>query len=150
MPQSLVRNYVHIVFSTKNREPLIDKTIAPELYAYMGGIARRLECKIVAAGGIADHVHLLCRVTQKIALMTFVQKIKANSSSWVKTKGENYLSFYWQDGYGAFSVSKSVVGQVIKYIDNQEEHHKKWGFQDEFRGLLEKHEIPYNERYVWD
>ncbi len=150
MPQSLVRNYVHIVFSTKHRQPMIDKVIAPELYAYMGGIARKLECKLISAGGIEDHVHLLCRVTQKIALMTLVQKVKANSSGWIKGKGVAYQNFYWQNGYGAFSVSQSGLEKVIKYIDNQEEHHKKRDFKGEYRGLLKKHEVEYDERYVWD
>lgn len=150
MPQSLVRNYVHIVFSTKHRQPTIDKGIAPELYSYMGGVAKNLECKLISAGGIEDHIHLLCRVTQKIALMTFVQKVKANSSRWMKYQGEAYENFFWQNGYGAFSVSQSGLERVMKYIDNQEEHHKKRDFKSEYRGLLDKHEIPYDERYMWD
>jgi len=150
MPQSLVRNYVHLVWSTKNRHPFIKKEIKAELHSYMGGICKRLECPSLAIGGVEDHVHILCMLSQKIALMDLVSKIKANSSRWMKTEGVDYSNFYWQNGYGAFSVNPSQIDRVIKYINNQEEHHRKKTFQEEYRLFLKKYKVAYDERYVWD
>ena len=150
MGQSLVKNYIHIVFSTKYREPLIQEAIEPELYAYLGGICSSLECQPIKIGGYTDHIHVLCLLSKKIALMKLVEELKSHSSKWIKTKGEAYRTFYWQNGYGAFSVYPSDVDVVIRYIANQKEHHRKTNFQDEYRAYLEKFMVEYDERYVWD
>ncbi len=150
MPQSLSKVYVHIVFSTKHRQPLIDDRLKPGLFAYLGGVCQAMECHPVRVGGHDDHVHILCTLSRKVALMDLLEEIKKRSSKWAKTQGEAYANFYWQDGYGAFSVSQFGVKKVVQYIENQAEHHSKQHFQDEFRGLLEKYEVEYDERYVWD
>ena len=150
MPQSLVKNYVHLIFSTKNREPFIDKNIQNELYAYIGGICKQLECYPYAIGGVEDHIHILCLLSKKIALVELLKTVKAKSSLWIKTKGKEYQCFYWQNGYGAFSVNPSEILLVKKYIDNQEEHHNKNTFKYELRYFLNKYDVPYDERYVWD
>lgn len=150
MPQSLVKNYVHLVFSTKHRQPFIDKNIQPELYAYIGGICKNHECYPYAIGGIEDHIHILCLLSKKLPLYKLLEVVKSNSSRWIKTKGKKYKDFYWQGGYGAFSVNPSEISIVKKYIDNQEERHKKISFKDEFRAFLKKYEVEYDEQYVWD
>ena len=150
MPQSLVKNYVHIVFSTKNRQPFIDQSIKEELHAYLGGTCKELGCPVLAVGGVEDHVHILCMLSRNMALSELIGKVKANSSKWIKTKGEQYANFYWQNGYGAFSVNPTETEVVIKYIQNQEEHHKKRTFQEEYRLFLKKYKVEYDERYVWD
>ena len=150
MPQSLVKNYLHIVFSTKYRQKLIDSAIEDELYMYLGGIANNLECIPIKIGGHQDHVHMLCLLSKNITLATLMSKLKANSSKWIKTKGEAYRNFYWQNGYAAFSVKASEVDVVIKYIARQKEHHSRKTFQDEFRAYMVSNKIEFDERYVWD
>ena len=150
MPQSLVRNYLHITFSTKHRVKTIDEQIQDELYKYLGGIFKNNECNPIIVGGHFDHVHILCLLSQKIALMKLIEEIKSHSSSWIKTIDERYSKFYWQNGYGAFSVNPSEIEVVRKYILGQAEHHKKISFQDEYRAFLKKYNVDYDERYVWD
>ena len=150
MGQSLVKNYIHLVFSTKYREPLIDEAIESELYAYLGGICNQLECQPIKIGGFTDHIHILCMLSKKTALMKLVEELKSHSSKWIKTKGENYRNFYWQGGYGAFSVNPAEMDVVVRYIENQKEHHRKKIFQEEYRGFLKKYKVEYDERYVWD
>jgi putative transposase len=150
MSQSLVKNYLHIVFSTKHRQPLIFPAIEPELHSYLGGICNNLECAPIKIGGYTDHVHVLCLLSKKIALIKLLEEIKSHSSKWVKTKDESLKNFYWQDGYGAFSVNPSEVDVVKSYIENQHEHHEKKTFQDEYRAFLKKYSVEYDERYVWD
>ena len=150
MPQSLVKNYMHITFSTKHRYPFIDEFIQNELYAYLGGICNELESSPIMIGGIADHVHILCLLSRKIALMKLVEELKTHSSKWIKKKGDKYSNFYWQNGYGGFSVNPTETDVVIKYIQNQEIHHKKRTFKNEFRAFLKKYDLEYDERYVWD
>ncbi len=150
MGQSLVKNYLHIVFSKKHRQPLIQQPIETELYSYLGGICNKLECQVIKIGGYTDHIHILCLLSKKITLVKLVEELKSHSSKWIKTKGEHYTNFYWQDGYGAFSVNPSQVEIVINYITNQKEHHRKKTFQDEYISILKKHQIEYDERYVWD
>jgi len=150
MGQSLVKNYLHLIFSTKNREPIIEKTIQPELYNYLGGVCNNLESYPVKIGGHDDHVHIFCMLSKKIALIKLMEELKSHSSKWIKTKGENFNNFYWQDGYGAFSVNPSEIQIVTDYITNQEEHHLKKTFQDEYRSFLKKYNVEYDERYVWD
>jgi putative transposase len=138
MSQSLVQNYIHLVFSTKYRQPLIHQPVEAELHAYLGGVCNNLDCQSIIVGGYTDHIHILCKLSKKIALMKLLEEVKSHSSKWIKTQGEVDKNFYWQDGYGAFSLSPSHVNQVITYIKN------------EFRVLLEKYEVEYDERYVWD
>ena len=150
MGQSLVQNYIHIVFSTKYRQPLIKPDVESELHAYLGGICNQLECQTIKVGGYTDHIHILCKLSKKIALMKLVEEVKSHSSKWVKTKGEQYSNFYWQNGYGAFSVNPSQVETVIAYIANQHQHHSKKNFQDEYRAILKKYQVEFDEKYVWD
>ena len=150
MAQSLSKVYVHITFSTKNRQHLIDDNLRTSLYEYIGGICKGIGCNPIKVGGHTDHVHVLCLLSRKIAQMKLIEEIKKRSSKWVKTKGKEHSSFYWQDGYGIFSVNPTELDVVINYIMNQAEHHKKLTFQDEFRTFLKKYQIGYDERYVWD
>jgi REP element-mobilizing transposase RayT len=150
MSQSLAKNCLHITFSTKFRKPLIIDSIEAELHAYLGGVCNNLECPPVKIGGYTDHVHILCVLSKKIALIELLEQLKKRSSKWLKTKDERLKDFYWQNGYGAFSVDGSNMDRVIKYIENQKEHHKKMTFQEEYRKLLKRYNIPFDERYVWD
>ena len=150
MGQSLVKNYIHIVFSTKHRIHMIDDAIENELYAYLGGICNNLECQVLKVGGYTNHIHILCLLSKKITLAKLLAEVKANSSRWMKTKGEKYQNFYWQDGYGAFSVRQSEVQVVSNYIANQKEHHNKRSFKDEYREVLKEHGVEFDEKYVWD
>ena len=150
MGQSLVKNYVHIVFSTKDREPLIYPPYEGELYTYLAGACQELRCPALKVGGYKDHVHMLCLLKQTLPLMTLVQKVKANSSKWMKAKSEHLHHFYWQDGYGAFSVSPREVDVVKDYIVNQHIHHRHQTFKEEYRKFLKKYNVEYDERYVWD
>ncbi len=150
MGQSLVKNYLHIVFSTKHREPLIIPSIETELYAYLAGICSHLECSPIKVGGYSNHVHILCLLSKKIALIQLLEELKSGSSKWIKSKDEQLKNFYWQGGYGAFSVNPAEIDTVIQYIANQHEHHAQLTFEDEYRAFLKKYQVGYDERYVWD
>jgi putative transposase len=151
MPQSLAQIYVHIVFSTKDRQPfLLDKSIREEMHKYLGGTCNGLDCPVLRVGGVADHVHILCRLARTISVANLVKELKRESSLWIKTRSTALSEFHWQNGYGAFSISPGHIGALREYIDNQEEHHRTVSFQDEFRGLLKKYGVEWDERYVWD
>ena len=151
MSQSLTQIYLHIVFSTKDRQAfLTDKKIRERTHAYLAGTCRNLDCPSLLVGGVEDHVHLLTRFSKKIAVVDFIAEIKRESSKWVKVQDSSLFSFYWQKGYGAFSISPAHVEDVKKYIAGQEEHHRHESFQDEFRRLCEKYGLEIDERYVWD
>jgi REP element-mobilizing transposase RayT len=150
MPQSLVQNYIHLTFSTKDRYPFIDNLIEDELYKYLGGICKNLECNPVIVGGYKDHVHILCSLSRKIALMKLVEEVKSHSSKWIKIKGDQFQKFYWQKGYGAFSIHSSQTNLVQDYIKSQHEHHRKISFQDEYRTFLKEYNIEFDEKYLWD
>ena len=150
MGQSLVKNYVHIVFSTKHRKPLISDPVETELHSYLGGICNKLGCQVIKVGGYTDHIHILCLLSKKLTLVKLLVELKSHSSRWIKTKGGVYTNFYWQDGYGAFSVNPSEVEVVKHYIANQKEHHSKKTFQDEYKAFLKKYDVEFDERYVWD
>ena len=149
MSQSLSKVYVHITFSTKNRKLLIDHNIKTQLFEYLGGICKGLECNSIKVGGCNDHIHILCLLSRKIPQMKLLEELKKQSSKWIKTKDPIYADFYWQDGYGIFSVNPTEIEVVIEYINNQAEHHKKITFQDEFRAFLKKYNVDFDERYVW-
>lgn len=151
MPQTLVRNCIHIIFSTKHREPLIFPPHEEELHNYIGGLCKKLDCQPIKVGGYHDHIHILCLLSKKIALMKLLEEVKSHSSKWMKMQNPELGHFYWQNGYGAFSVSPSQVNAVISYIENQHEHHSNGrNFKDEFRLFLRKYEVEYDERYLWD
>jgi REP element-mobilizing transposase RayT len=150
MAQSLSQVYVHIVFSTKYRRNSIDDNIQDTLFEYIGGICKNHECYPVIVGGYKNHVHILCLLSRRIAQMKLLEEVKKGSSKWIKTQGARYSNFYWQNGYGIFSVNPAQVDIVERYIKNQEQHHSKKGFKEEFRALLKKYDIDFDERYVWD
>ena len=151
MAQSLAKILVHTVFSTKDRRPFLRKReLREELHRYLGGILANLDCQPIIIGGVEDHVHMLCALARACEPATMVKEVKRGSSIWIKTKGENMADFAWQNGYGAFSVGFSQIASVRSYIARQQEHHRKISFQDEFRQLLRRYEIEFDERYVWD
>ena len=151
MPQSLSNVLVHIVFSTKERRAMLrGDDLRREMYKYLGGISNNLDCPPIIVGGTDDHVHLLARQARTIALADWIKELKRGSSIWIKTKGQALECFQWQAGYGAFSVSQSQSARVQRYVASQEEHHGRLSFQDEFRQLLHKHGLEFDERYVWD
>ncbi len=150
MPQSLSYNYIHLVFSTKNREHSIHQDIEQRLYEYMAGICKKLESTAIQIGGYTDHIHILFLLSKKITLIKFVEEVKKSSSKWIKTQGSEYANFYWQGGYGAFSVNPKQVEIVKEYILNQKEHHSKKTFQQEYLKFLKDYDVDYDERYVWD
>jgi putative transposase len=151
MSQSLSVVYIHLVFSTKERRPwLRDKPTRDALHSYLGGVSKQLDCPPILVGGVEDHVHLLARFGRTITQAEWVKELKRVSNLWLKERGRDYADFEWQGGYADFSVSQSNLEQVKQYIANQEEHHRKVGFQDELRALLRKHEIEWDEKYVWD
>ena len=150
MPQSFAKVYVHITFSTKNRYPFIDKDIESELWAYIGGICKRLECNPIQIGGYADHIHICCLLSKKMTQTKLLEEVKKESSKWIKTKGKAYERFYWQDGYGVFSVNPSELDTVVNYIVEQKQHHKKRTFQEELLAFLKKYKVEYDERYLWN
>lgn len=150
MGQSLVKIYIHIVFSTKHRKPMIHPPVESELHAYLGGICNKHECTVLKVGGYADHIHILCMLSKKITIVKLLEELKSHSSKWIKTKGEEYKNFYWQDGYGVFSVNPMEVDRVIAYIANQHAHHSQKTFQGEYRTILRKNKVDYSEQYIWD
>lgn len=149
MSQSLSKLYTHIVFHTKHNQYLIKANVENELFAYLGGILKANKCVPIAINGIENHIHILCIQSKNIALADLLEELKRNSSRWIKTKGTHYADFAWQGGYGGFSVSQSKVDVVKRYIENQKEHHKTETFKDEYIRFLKKHEIEYNEEYLW-
>ena len=150
MGQSLHKIAIHITFSTKLRQPLIDEKVETALHAYIAEICKQLDCPPVKVGGHFDHIHILCFFSKKIALTELLEERKKYSSKWIKTQGSDYQDFYWQNGYGVFSVNPSEIDIVLRYIEGQREHHKKVSFQDEYRAFLKKYKVEYDERYVWD
>ena len=149
-PQSLSSILTHLIFSTKNRQPFLTGAVALEIHPYLAGVLDNIGCPSLQVGGVSDHVHLFFRLARTKSIAEVVETVKTSSSKWAKTKGEEFAGFHWQSGYGAFSVSQSDSDAVITYIRNQDAHHKKISFQEEYRCFLERYEISYDERYVWD
>jgi REP element-mobilizing transposase RayT len=147
MSHTYSQNHLHVVFSTKERRKLIAPSMQPRLWAYIAGIARNHKFLVLANGGMEDHVHLLIQLPPVLSLAKAVSLLKANSSSWMKEHG---MKFAWQEGYGAFSVSASNLAAVERYIANQERHHRRRTFEDEFIALLKKHGIPFDPKFVFD
>lgn len=150
MPQSLAKVYLHIVFSTKNREPILADDWRDELFRVLDGAANNLDCRSLLVGGMADHVHMLVALGRTITIADAVGKIKSTSSLWINQTRGLPSPFHWQAGYGAFSVSQSSVESVREYIRRQPEHHAQQAFQDEFREWLRRYQIEWDENYVWD
>ena len=149
MAQTLTRLLVHVIYSTKNREPFITREVAPELHRYLGGIARNHASPALTIGGLADHVHLLISLAKTIAVADLLMHLKRDSSKWIKTKGPQFADFAWQEGYGAFTIGESQIEAITRYIETQEEHHQSRSFQDEFRAILTNYGVEFDEDLVW-
>lgn len=149
MPTTHTAIYLHVVFSTKHRVPLIAPELRPRLHGYMGGIVRGMNGHLLSAGGVEDHMHLLVHWNTKGA-DALLREVKSKSTKWMHGEFPELRGFYWQAGGGVFSVSKSEVGRVEKYIAGQESHHRRRTFKEEYLEFLHKHEVEYDERYVWD
>jgi putative transposase len=141
---------VHFTWSTKTRQPWLEPDMRNDLYSYIGGIMNNKQAKLISAGGMYDHIHLYASMPSTISVADFVNAVKSNSFRWIHESYGRLRDFAWQEGYGAFSVSKSEETKVVRYISNQEKHHRKRTFKEELIGLLQKHEIPYDNRYIWD
>lgn len=150
MPQSLVRTLIHVCFSTKNRVHLIIPEIEKDLFGYLHGIVENNKSKLILANGTENHVHLLISLGKTISISELIGDIKRDSSSWIKKQDSMFQNFYWQEGYGAFSVGQTEDQLVIEYIKNQKEHHKTKDYKTEFREFLKKYNVEYDEKYVWD
>jgi putative transposase len=150
MPQSLAKIYLHLVFSTHERRESIPDSIRDALHRYLATVLSNLDSHAVLINSTKDHVHILFELARTLAISKVVEDLKKSSSKWLKTQPDVTGDFRWQNGYGVFSVSPSNLGAVRNYVATQQEHHRKRTFQDELRGLLEKHGVKYNERYVWD
>jgi len=148
MPHTYCSSLIHCVFSTKDRRRIIAPELQPQLWAYMGGIAKGHEMKALAVGGTEDHAHLLLSLPSSLAIATAMREIKSGSSHWMCESGAT-PSFQWQEGYGAFSIGWAQVEATVAYIAGQEEHHRRRDFQAEFIAILTKHRIPYDPAYVW-
>jgi len=150
MSQSLAKIYLHIIFGTKNREPILNALVLPELYSYIGGILGNLDCTPIQIGGEVDHTHILCLLSRNLTVSKLVEEIKTSSSKWLKTRDRSLRDFHWQRGYGVFSVSESRVNAVRDYIQEQARHHRKMTYQEELLTILQKYKVTYDERYLWD
>ena len=150
MAQSLSKVVLHIIFSTKDRESWLDSDARPRMHAYLATVCRDLGAELVRVGGAADHVHIVTTLPRTLSQAQMIERIKKVSSKWIKTLDARYRDFFWQRGYGAFSVSPSQLDVVLQYVDAQQEHHRTRSFQEEYRELLRRHGIDFDERYVWD
>ncbi len=149
MPQSLSRILIHLIFSTKGREPFIPPETQPRLHAYLSGVLGNIGSPSLQVGGVADHVHLLFALGRTVSVAELVEEVKKASSRWMKSEG-GVSAFSWQSGYGAFSIGESQVDALVRYISNQESHHRTMTFQDEYRRVLDRYRVPCDERYLWD
>jgi putative transposase len=150
MPQSLSSILIHLVFSTKNREPFISPNIESELYPYLATIFREYNSPAISINGTTNHLHILFALSRTITVAELVEEAKKRSSKWIKTKGQEYRNFQWQTGYGAFSIGQSNVAALKRYIAAQKEHHRHKSFEEEYRNFLEKYGVAYDEKYLWD
>jgi REP element-mobilizing transposase RayT len=150
MPQSFTSLHYHLIFSTKDRVPMITADLQGRLYEYLGGILRSEKSILLAAGGMPDHVHLLCSLSKELAIASALRLLKANSSKWIHETFPQQPSFAWQTGYGAFAVSYSHLDRVKRYIAGQAQHHRRITFQEELVAFLRRHRIEFDERYLWD
>jgi putative transposase len=150
MPQSFSCMHCHIIFGTKNRDPLLVPDFSPRLFEYIGGTLREQQSVLLAAGGMPDHIHLLVGLYKQTAVADAIRDVKSNSSRWIHQTFADLTGFAWQAGYGAFAVSYSNIAQVKKYIAEQTEHHRMRSFKEEFIAFLKRHGMEYDEQYIWD
>jgi len=150
MPQSLSKVILHVIFGTSGREPWLDREVRPRMHAYIATICRDLGAEFVRVGGVADHVHIVTTLPRTASQAQFIEQIKKASSKWVKALNARYRGFFWQRGYGTFSLSPSQLDAVLRYVEEQPAHHRTLTFQEEYRKLLSKHGMQFDERYVWD
>jgi REP element-mobilizing transposase RayT len=150
MPQSLSKVILHIIFSTKDREPWLHRDVRSRIHAYVATICRDLNAEVWRVGGVADHLHIVTTLPRTLSQAAMVETVKKTSSKWIKRLDAKYRHFYWQRGYGAFSVSPSQLDAVLEYVQTQEEHHRTCSFQEEYREFLRKYGVEFDERYVWD
>jgi REP element-mobilizing transposase RayT len=150
MSQSLSSVLLHVIYSTHNRTPWLKDSLCQEMHAFLAGAVRKCGCEAYRVGGVSDHVHLAVRLHRTIAIADLIKEVKSSSSKWIKTRDPICRDFAWQKGYGVFSLGMSQRDQLIRYIEGQEAHHKTLTFQEEYRTFLNKYEITYDERYVWD
>jgi len=150
MAQSLSKVLLHIIFSTKNREPWLDSNVRPRMHAYLATICRDAGADFVLVGGVSDHAHIVTTLARTLSQAQLIEEIKKASSKWVKALDARYGGFFWQRGYAAFSVSPSQLDSVLEYVNKQQEHHRTRTFQEEYRELLRKHGVDFDERFVWD
>jgi putative transposase len=150
MPQSLSKVILHIIFSTKNREPWLDSGVRLRMHAYLATVCRDLGVDFVQVGGVSDHVHIVTTLPRTLSQAQLVEQIKKTSSKWIKELNASYRGFFWQRGYGVFSVSPSQLEAMLQYVNAQQEHHRTRTFQEEYRELLRRHGLDFDERYVWD
>ena len=141
---------LHLVFSTKNRNRWIGDSVRPALFAYLAGACKAAGSRIYRVGGTEDHVHIACTLPRTLALSKLMEEIKKSSSAWIKKQDDSFKFFAWQSGYGAFSLGKSQLPQLLGYIDNQDEHHRSRTFKEEFQDLLNRYNIEHDKRYLWD
>ncbi len=149
MASTLTNLLYHVVFSTKERQNIIESSFRENLYSYMGGIIRGEKGILISIGGTQDHIHIFMKIPPDVSVSHMLKCLKGNSSKWVNENKHSKIHFNWQIGYGAFTVSQSNIEAVIKYIEHQEEHHRKQTFKEELISLLEKNNIEYDERYLW-
>jgi len=150
VPQSLAKNLIHLVFSTRNREPLLAEVVREPLCAYSAGVLRDLDSSAIATNAWRDHVHVLFSLSKNRALSQVVTEVKRATSKWLKTNGAEFANFHWQAGYGAFSIGQSEVAEATAYIADQPKHHRIKSFEEELRALLKLYELEFDERYLWD
>lgn len=150
MSQSLARLHTHLVFSTKNRAPVLRETVRNDLHCYLATVLKNFGCPATLINSEPDHVHILFELGRTVTMSDVVEEVKKSSSKWLKTQGPEFSDFAWQAGYGAFSVSESNVAAVHNYIASQHEHHRKKTFQEEYREFLTRHNVSFDEKYVWD
>jgi len=150
MPQSLANVPIHLVFSTKNRQPLITDPVRESLHRYMATVLNNLGCRARLINSVEDHIHVLFDLSRTVTIADTVEEAKKSSSKWMKTQGESLSSFAWQAGYGAFGVGESNLDSARAYIANQREHHRRVSFQDEYRAFMKRAGLEFDERYGWD
>ncbi len=150
MGQSLVQNYIHVIFSTKNRMRYIKEERQGEIFKYLGSLCNEKKCQVIKVGGYDDHIYILCLLNKNIALAELVKFIKSYSSKWIKNRFPEIEFFTWQEGYSSFSINPNQVNDVVQYIENQKVHHARKPFEDELIYFLKKYNQTYNEQYLWD
>ena len=150
MSHSFAKLHIHLIFGTKQRDPVLHDAVRDSLHRYLVTAIQSTGCTPVLVNSVEDHIHILFELGRTVAISTVVENIKTTSSKWLKTQDGAFAGFRWQTGYGAFAVSSSQLGECREYIANQKEHHKKQSFEAEYRETLERHGVSFDEKYLWD